>query len=428
MLERIARSGQRLLSGAALVLLGACGGSGSGGGGSSPPPSQPSPPPPPAPPPPPLSVGPAACIDDMAGDFSCSGVSLHKRVPLSAMGGTAGNDLWGWVDPATNAEYALMGMNNGTAFVDITDPENPVVIGRLPTQTVASAWRDIKVYQDHAYIVADGAGAHGMQVFDLTRLRDAIPPQTFIADHVHTGFGSAHNIAINEDSGFAYAVGSSTCHHGLIMMDLSTPNNPLFMGCHAESPTHDTQCVMYHGPDLVHLSREICFSSNEDHVAIVDVTDKADPVTLSIVTYPQLGFVHQGWLTEDHRYFLLGDEFDELAFGVPTRTHVFDVSELDDPVYLYAFESATAAIDHNLYIVGNRVFQANYAAGLRVLEFGDLSNREIEEVAFFDTYPASDAPVVTGAWSAYPFFPSGNVVVSDMQGGLFILRLDPASQ
>lgn len=411
---------KRLLGGLAAASVCACGGSGGGGGGSSGTPPAPPPPPPPAT----LSLGPEACVDGMAGTFPCSGVSLRKRVPAGALGGTAGNDVWGWVDSTTGAEYALMGMNNGTNFVDVSDPENPVVLGRLPTHTVASTWRDIKVYQDHAYIVADGAGNHGMQVFDLTRLRDAIPPQTFIADLVYGDFGSAHNIAINEESGFAYAVGSNTCGHGLHMIDISIPNNPRFAGCHAEADTHDTQCVLYGGPDTEHAGREICISSNENHVAVVDVTDKADPLTLATLGYPQLGFVHQGWLTEDHRYFLLGDEADESRFGVRTRTHVFDVSDLDTPVHLYAYEATTRAIDHNLYVLGSRVFQANYAAGLRVLEFGALENGELDEVAFFDTRPGTDAVEFVGAWSVYPFLPSGTVLVSDTLAGLLILSVE----
>ena len=122
------------------------------------------------------------------------------------------------------SEYALMGMTNGTAFVDVSDPENPVFLGILPTETVDSSWRDIQVYSDHAYIVADNAGAHGMQVFDLTRLRTAIPPETFMADVVYGDFASAHNLAINEDTGFAYVVGTSTCD-GLHIVNISTPNN-----------------------------------------------------------------------------------------------------------------------------------------------------------------------------------------------------------
>ena len=337
------------------------------------------------------------------------------------MQGTGGNDIWGWFDAQTGNEYALMGMTDGTAFVDVTDPEDPVFLGKLPTEPGSSAWRDIKVYQDHAYVVADNASTHGMQVFDLTRLRGQMAPQTFSADLVYGDFGSAHNIAINEDTGFAYAVGTNTCGGGLHMIDISTPNNPLFAGCHSTAYTHDTHCVVYQGLDADHLGSEICASSNENHFSIVDVTIKSAPLTISSATYPQLRYVHQGWITDDHQFFLLGDEGDESSFGVPTRTHVFDVSDLDNPVYVFPFEAATNSIDHNLYVVGNRVFQANYTTGLRVLEFGNLANNELMEVAFFDTYPSSDTTEFSGAWSVYPYLPSGTIIVSDISNGLFIL-------
>ena len=326
------------------------------------------------------------------------------------MGGTGGNDIWGWYDSETGNEYALMGMTNGVAFVDISNPENPVFLGRLPTHTGESPWRDIKVYRDHAYIVADYTGAHGMQVFDLRRLRGLSAPQTFSADVVYGDFQNAHNLAINEDTGFAYAVGTNTCGRGLHIVDIRTPNNPLFAGCHSAVGTHDTQCVVYQGPDADHLEREICISSNEDHVEVVDVTDKFAPLSLSSTRYPQLAYVHQGWLTEDHRFFLLGDELDESTFNLSTRTHVIDVSDLDAPVYVFPYSLGTLATDHNLYvrllsatsIVGclffrcsserrSRVFEANYRSGLRVLEFGDLVNRELEEIVFFDTFPDSDS-------------------------------------
>jgi choice-of-anchor B domain-containing protein len=339
------------------------------------------------------------------------------------MNGTVGNDIWGWVDALSGDEYALMGMSNGTAFINITDPENPVFLGNLPTATVESAWRDIKVYQNHAYIVADGAGAHGMQVFDLTRLRGLVSPQSFSPDAIYADFANAHNIAINEDTGFAYVVGTNTCGEGLHMIDISTPINPLFAGCHSDFETHDTQCVSYQGPDPDHAGSEVCFSAAKDRVEIVDVTVKAAPLSLSSTIYPQLGFVHQAWLTEDHRYLLVGDEFDETTFGVPTTTHVIDVSDLDAPVHGFAYAAATTAIDHNLYVLGNRVFEANYMSGLRILEFADLANSELMETAFFDTFPGSDAAEFDGAWSAYPFYPSGTIIVSDVSNGLFILTL-----
>ena len=414
---RVSAAAGQIATAIGIVILSGCGGGG-GGGGSNPPAAAPAPPPPA---PPSLSLGPETCSAGSAGDFACSGISLRKRVPLETMGGTQGNDIWGWRDPLTGDEYALMGLTNGTAFIDVTSPENPVFLGRLPTETAASPWRDIKVYQNHAYIVADGAGQHGMQVFDLTRLRGVTAAQTFAADVVYGDFANAHNVAIDEDTGFAYAVGTNTCGGGLHIMDIRTPINPLFAGCHATADSHDTQCVVYRGPDPDHPNSEICISSNEDHVEVVDVTVKSAPVTLSASIYPQLGFVHQGWMTEDHRFFLLGDELDETSFNVPTRTHVFDISDLDAPQYVFAYEASTRAIDHNLYVVGNRVYEANYTTGLRVLEFGNLDNRELLEIAYFDTFPASDNDVFSGAWSVYPYLPSGTLIVSDVNNGLFIL-------
>ena len=377
-----------------------------------------------APPPPPeLSTGPDSCSGGMAGDFACSGLSLRKRVPNDAIGGGEGNDIWGWADTQTGNEYALMGLTNGTAFVDVTDPDNPVFLGHLATNTTEAAWRDIKVYLDHAFVVADGAGTHGMQVFDLTRLRGVASPQTFMADTVYVNFENAHNLAINEASGHAYVAGTSDCGGGLHIVDISIPNNPMFAGCHADAEAHDTQCVLYQGPDMAYSGQEICVSSNKDHLGIANVTNKAATTTISSTNYPDTGFAHQGWLTEDHRFFLLGDELDELDFAVQTRTHVFDVSDLDAPVYAFAYEAATASIDHNLYILGNRVFQANYTSGVRVLEFGDLSNMEIMEIAFLDTFPGSDSANFEGAWSVYPFLPSGNIIASDRSNGLFILTM-----
>ena len=201
-------------------------------------------------------------------------------------------------------------------------------------------------------------------------------------------------------------------------------------GCYNGAEIHDTQCVLYQGPDPDHAGREICVSSSHDfsldenpQVDITDVTDESAPINISRINYPDAGFAHQGWLTENHRFFLLGDELDELDFSVLTRTHVFDVSDLDAPVYLFAYEAATASIDHNLYVLGNRVFQANYTSGVRVLEFVNLSNMEIMEIASFDTFPDGAGASFDGAWSVYPFLPSGNIIASDTSNGLFILTL-----
>ncbi|RZV42413.1 MAG: choice-of-anchor B family protein [Acidimicrobiales bacterium] len=395
--------------------LAACGGS-----NSSAPPVNVVPPPPP-PPPASFGTGPAACLSGKADGYDCAAVDLEKQLTLADLGGGFGNDIWGWTDMNGN-EYALMGLTNGTVFVNISDPKNPIIVGNLPTQTVASTWRDIKVFGDHAYIVADNAGAHGMQIFSLARLRNSTTNQTFTADALYSQFANAHNIAINEDAAFAYAVGTNTCDEGLHMINISDPLVPRFAGCHEGGDTHDTQCVNYQGPDTDYTGREICFSSNSDTVGIADVTDKSTPVQVKQFTYPNLSFVHQAWLDETHTYLIVNDETDEIDRGQNTSTIVVDVSDLDNPRYLYTHAGTTGATDHNLYIVGNKIFQANYHAGLQILEYSDLATDTLVETASFDTFPADDSSGFDGAWSVYPFFASGTIIVSDTERGLFVFR------
>ncbi len=178
----------------------------------------------------------------------------------------------------------------------------------------------------------------------------------------------------------------------------------------------------YHGPDRNFQGRQVCFASNETALRIVDVTDKASPTPIAAATYPGMAYVHQGWLTDDQRYFYMDDELDELTGrAATTRTLVWDVAELDDPVMVAEYFGPTRATDHNLYIKGNRMYLANYQAGLRVI---DITDREHPvEIGFFDTTPyEGNPPTMGGAWTAYPFFESGTIVVSSMAEGLFILR------
>ncbi len=371
------------------------------------------------------------CVDGTADVYSCERVDLMAVIQPPELGSTAGNDIWGWTDPKTSREYALIGLRNGVAFVDVTDPENPSHVGSLPSHggvSNTSAWRDVKVYGTTAYVVQDYPQMpHGLQVFDLTRLRSVTStPTTFTEDHHIQDFARSHNLVINEASGFLYAVGteSSVCSGGLTMYDLSNPIEPDNAGCFSgDGYTHDAQCVIYQGPDADHVGDEICFASNEDTVTIVDVTDKKNPVQLSRTPYDNVGYSHQGWLTEDHRYFVHDDESDELAFGHNSKTRVFDVSDLDHPVAAPSFLSHLPASDHNLYIVGDFAYQANYRAGLRILWI-DPDSATLHEVAHFDTYPDNDHAATSGAWSVYPFFASGTVLVSDINRGLFILRPD----
>jgi choice-of-anchor B domain-containing protein len=372
------------------------------------------------------------------GPFPCNGVDLLAYVPSGTTGplrAPALSDIWGWTDPETGHEYALSSTVNGTVFVDVTDPVNPAVLGRLATRTGEAVWRDVKVYADHAFIVSDGNGNHGMQVFDLRTLRGlaADPARNFTATTVFDGpagttVGSKHNIVIDEASGFAYLVGGSSCSGGLYMVDIRTPASPAFAGCYGGSGyTHDAQCLTYYGPDTDYAGREICFNSNgnsgtpgNNFLVIVDVTDKASPQLISSSFYPNPSYTHQGWLTDDGRHFLLDDEIDSSAGG--TRTLVMDVEDLDNPSFAFQHLGAVPTTDHNQYVLGRYTFQSNYTGGLRILDLAALDAEQMPEVASFDTYPQNNAESYSGQWSNYPYFASGIVVANDRSNGLFILR------
>lgn len=362
------------------------------------------------------------CDQGFAAGYPCSQVDLLAFLPHSSLSGGQGNSMWGWVDRRTGQEYALLGESSAAAFVDITTPFAPVYVGKLPTQTVNSIWRDLKVFGDYAFIVSE-APDHGMQVLDLRQLRDVTtPPVTLTPSAHYAGFGNAHTLAVNEDSGYAYAVGTNTCSGGLHMIDVRNPLAPTFAGCYGgDGYVHETQCVTYSGPDAEHVGQEVCFCSDADTLTIVDVSDKAKPLQLSRSGYAGYGYTHQSWTTDDHRYLLLDDETDEVNHSHNTRTYVFDIADLEQPRLVGTFTAATAAIDHNQYIRGEFVFQANYRAGLRVLHLTDLSQARLTEVAFFDIYPADDDRGYNGAWAVFPFFPSGNVIVNGIEQGLFVL-------
>src|ERR687896_409924 len=329
-----------------------------------------------------------------AGPLPLPNADPNSLMPLSTIGGGQLNDIWGWVDPRTDREYALVGKTSGTAFVDVTNESRPRYLGDLPShqpvETIFNVWRDIKVYKNHAYVGSEEP-AHGLQVFDLTRLRGQTAPRTWTED-AHYSFvldgtasflppstrilnppDNSHNIAINEDSGFLYAIGTSTCGGGgPHMIDIREPKNPTFAGCVSEDGyTHDTQCVNYSGPD--------------------------------------------------QRYLIVDDELDEQEQGGQTKTYVFDVAKLDAPSLIGVYNGVAESIDQNQYTEGNRSFQANYRSGLRILDTSQVSSGTLSEVGFFDVYPPDDAAEFNGSWSTFPYYDSNIVVISGIEQGLFVV-------
>lgn len=375
------------------------------------------------------ALGSIPCTNGFADVYPCRGIDLLSFVPLADLGDIQTAGIWGWTDPVTRREYALIALTQRTSFVDITDPGHPRVVGYLPGHTdIVTSNREVNVYRDHAFVVADGAGAHGIQIFDLTRLRGARgAPVRFTETAWYGEVGRVHTLFINTETGFAYANGSDRCGAGLHMVDVRDPRRPRFAGCFADagpgtSYIHDSQCVIYRGPDSRFTGREVCFASNPRSLQIVDVTDKGAPRLLSQASYPNFGYMHQGALTGDQRYFLMDDEFDESQQHTNTTTHLWDVSDLTAPLRFATYTASTRSTDHNQFVRGGLVFQGNYRAGLRILDLARVGEGTLTEDSFFDTVPESDEPGFSGVWGAYPYYPSGNVAVSSMDRGLFVLR------
>lgn len=368
----------------------------------------------------------ACSTESDGGIYQSCGINFVSSISLSEMGATGGNDSWGWTDPSNGKEYVIMCLNNGTAFIDISTPESPIYLGKLPTATENSSWRDAKVYQNHAFIVSEAAG-HGMQVFDLTSLRNVTnPPQTFTANTTYTGFGNAHNIVINENTGYAYGVGTSTFGGGPHFVNIQDPTNPVaaggFISDGGDAYSHDAQVVTYNGPDTDYTGREILIGSNQIEIVIADITDKNNPITISTINYENIGYTHQGWFTENQRFFLLGDELDEQRVGFNTRTVVFDFEDLDNPKFHMNYIGSTPAIDHNGYVKGNKFYLANYRAGIRIIDISDIASMSMTEIGYIDTFPSNDSAGFSGAWNVYPYFESGNIVISDINSGFILVK------
>ncbi len=354
--------------------------------------------------------------------FDASGVTLLGHVPTRDFAcGVHLNDVWGYVSPS-GREYALVGLGHGTGFVDVTVPASPVVLAVFDDQT--TLWSDQAVYDEYAYNVNQWrfGGGDGIQVFDLTDIDSGVV--TKVGDFVLDGIDDAHNITVNAASGFAYLSLPNT-ESGLPVVDLSTPSAPVLTATYdtGEARVHDCYVVTYPSDHAAYADREIAFLAQEGFgLAIVDVTSKAAMFELASLIYPGTTYAHQGWLSTDLNTFYLGDELDEEEFGSTTTTYVFDVSDLTNPTLVTTFTNGLTSIDHNLMVAGSLIFEANYTSGLRVFDASDPM--AVGEIGYFDTHPESDAPVYAGAWGIFSHLPSGNVLVSDIQRGLYVFSVD----
>jgi len=307
------------------------------------------------------------------------------------------SDIWGYVD-GEGREYAIMGGYYGTHVIEVTAPLFPVIVGFIPGPE--SIWRDIKVHDHYAYVVTEGGGSgEGLQIIDLAN----VPNSVSLVNTVDTYFTTAHNIYI--DDGFAFVVGTEGIG-GIHLLDLSDPVNPVQTSYYTGSGyVHD----VYVWSDTI----VACAASTYD---LVDITDKSNPFKISESAALPGIYAHSGWMTEDKRYFVACEEFNQRDITV------WDLQDRTSwELVVPQWQMNTGSIVHNLFIKGNYAHISYYSDGYVILDISNPTQPLL--VGSYDTDPATSSGF-NGAWGCYPYLPSGNTIIADINTGLFILSYD----
>ena len=387
----------------------------------------------------------AACVDGSAAGFTCNKVSLVGRLPLGALptNSSSANDIWGHIDLNDMREYAIIGLQRGVVVVDVSVPNTPIVVGSIAGQS--TTWRDIKVFQyynpvarrfdAYAYASADNV-TEGLSIIDLRNLPNSIAlvERNTVDREAHNVYISnvdyTTNSALNRQQALLHLTGTNNLGGAWRTYSLVTPGSPEAAYANSSAQrsdyTHDASSILIdderaNSCGLVDASVcNLIIDFNEREVRLWQHNSPNQASQLSEFTYPNVEYVHSGWWSEDKHYIFVHDELDERTFALNTTLNVFDISDLRAPQLVATWRGPTRAIDHNGFVKGNKYYMSTYERGLTILDVGNP--RAPVEVGFFDTFGASNNASFNGMWGVYPYLPSGNILASDIQGGLYIFQ------
>lgn len=367
--------------------------------------------------------------------FSClfllTGLSLHAQFTgynmiqmsrwdndsLPALGTQQFSNGWGWADSATGREYAIMGSIDSTYFIDVTDPFKPVVRDVHAGRVGRSVWREYKTYKNYCYAVADH-GAASLQIFDMSYLPDSV----HLVYDSDTLFYRSHSLYIDGDRLYCNSVTLRTGErHAVDVFSLANPEEPVLLGTLVAPIFGGTPAFVVCHDAFVRNDTLYCSGENAG-IFIYDMKDAQNPLLLGTISeYPERGYNHSGFLSDDGQVFVFTDE--NAGLGIKA----YDVSDLNNMELLSVFRSHQGAVAHNPYFIGRRLFMSYYHDGLYVFNMNDPKNPEV--IAWYDTYPQNGTGYggFEGCWGTYPFLPSGNLLAFDMSNGLFVLRMDATS-
>ena len=314
------------------------------------------------------------------------------------------SDVWGYVNDS--GEYALVGVYNGISVVDVTNPYDPVELGFF--YGPESIWRDLKTWGDYLYCIndEDGDGGAGLQILNLEELINGVSNPTYI-ENMSLGFETAHNIYIDEN-GVLYVFGANYGIGGALMYDLvANPENPPLLGVFNDYYLHDG---MARGDTLWGGA------INDGVFTVIDVSDKQNPEIIGSHATPN-NFSHNCWISDDGDYLFTTDEVSGAYVAAYDVSNLNDIEEVDR---IQAWSPQTNVIPHNTHVDGDFIVTSYYADGVSVVDVSNPSN--MVEVGYYDTSEDYSGGGFNGAWGAYPWLPSGNILVTDIETGLYVLE------
>jgi len=386
------------------------------------------------------------CVNGKAGSFDCNNVDLLAHMPLSnfSTNPSTANDIWGHVDLNTGKEYAIIGLRNGVAVVDVTTPTAPVEVGTVTG--LSSIWRDIKVYQyydremgiwqAYAYATIDSSPDQ-VTIIDLNNLPHSVnlvskSPVVSTAHNVYiSNVDPSYNIALSGLTPTLQLTGTNKNGGAFTNYSLSDPTKLTVLSSQARGQgyTHDgaSMVITDDRKNTACPNQDNCIvfiDFNEKEMKLWNISDANNVSLLGTGRYTDVAssdqYVHSGWPSEDNQYIFVHDEFDEKDAGINSTVRVFSIADLANPIHVGQWTGPTRAIDHNGFVRGNRYYLSNYERGFSVLDISDPVHPA--QVGFFDTYTPSNNAAYNGGWGTYPYLPSGNILVSDIGSGLYILK------
>jgi len=322
------------------------------------------------------------------------------------------NDIWGYTDTSGN-EYAILGSNWGTHFINITDPQNPIEVNSFIGKAFSTnvIWRDFKTYGNYAYGVCDGYGVSSLQIFDLSNLPTSV---TKVYDNDSLTI-NAHNIFIESDRVYLPSNRRGPSLNALDILSISNPTNPTLLST-MDAFTYFGNCSGCLHDIYVKNDTAYCSAGNSG-LFIYDLTDPLNPNLIAHIDgYTDDGYNHASWANEDKNVLIMADE----THGSAVKS--FDISDISNPIEIDAFETYPDAIPHNPFVRGTEAYISYYHDGMQVFDISDPTN--VTQKAFYDTYPSNSPTNHTGYegdWGVYPFFDSKNIIASDISTGLYVL-------